>query len=122
METPHDPRIEDLIIMEIVVDAYGPEERAIGWYYYLENTLDFPFTATCRKSKRTNRLATGQTCTVVSMAEVDECDDDMYVMIGEDGDELAVNLDQLTPVDDSDPDTTLAVEAWHYWKDRGYQF
>ena len=33
--------------MEIVVDAYGPEERAIGWYCYLENTLDFPFTAQC---------------------------------------------------------------------------
>lgn len=33
--------------MEIIVDAYGPEEQALGWYYYLEGTLQFPFTAHC---------------------------------------------------------------------------
>ena len=33
--------------MEIIVDAYGPEEQAMGWYYYLENTLRSPFTAVC---------------------------------------------------------------------------
>jgi len=25
---------ENRIIMEIVVDAYGSEEQAMGWYYY----------------------------------------------------------------------------------------
>lgn len=30
MNTPHNPEIEDLIIMEIVVDAYGSEERAMS--------------------------------------------------------------------------------------------
>jgi hypothetical protein len=35
-------------IMEvIVVDAYGAEERAMSWYYYLDDQLRFPFTATC---------------------------------------------------------------------------
>jgi hypothetical protein len=38
---------EDRILMEIIVDAYGPEEQAMGWYYYLEDTLSFPFRATC---------------------------------------------------------------------------
>jgi hypothetical protein len=33
--------------MEIVVAAYGPEEQAMGWYSYLEETLQFPFTAIC---------------------------------------------------------------------------
>ncbi|NWK54709.1 hypothetical protein HW115_03745 [Verrucomicrobiaceae bacterium N1E253] len=27
---------EDRITMGAVVDAYGAEERAMGWYYYLE--------------------------------------------------------------------------------------
>jgi len=36
---------EDRIHMEIIVDAYGPEEQAMGWYYYLEDKLDFPFRA-----------------------------------------------------------------------------
>ena len=31
--------------MEIVVDAYGLEEQAMGWYSYLEEKLQFPFTA-----------------------------------------------------------------------------
>lgn len=38
---------ERRIIEEILVDAYGAEERAISWYYYLEDQLGFPFTATC---------------------------------------------------------------------------
>lgn len=38
---------EERITMEIVVDAYGPEEQAMGWYYYLQDTMQFPFTARC---------------------------------------------------------------------------
>lgn len=34
---------ERRITMEAVVDAYNEQERAIGWYYYLERRLDFPF-------------------------------------------------------------------------------
>ena len=35
---------ERRITMEAVVDAYNEEERAVGWYYYLEGKLNFPFT------------------------------------------------------------------------------
>lgn len=30
-----DSKCEERIEMEIIVDAYGPEEQAMGWYYYL---------------------------------------------------------------------------------------
>jgi hypothetical protein len=40
-----DAEREERITMEIVVDAYGPEEQAMGWYYYLQDTMQFPFTA-----------------------------------------------------------------------------
>ena len=30
---------------EAIVDAYGPEEQALGWYYYLEEKMQFPFAA-----------------------------------------------------------------------------
>ena len=36
---------DERIAMEIIVDAYGPEEQAMGWYCYLEEKLKFPFTA-----------------------------------------------------------------------------
>ena len=29
--------------MEAIVDANGPEEQAMGWYYYLEDKISFPF-------------------------------------------------------------------------------
>jgi hypothetical protein len=29
------------------VDAYGSEEKAMSWYYYLEGRLSFPFQARC---------------------------------------------------------------------------
>ncbi len=38
---------EKRITWEILVDAYTPIEQAMGWYYYLENALQFPFTARC---------------------------------------------------------------------------
>jgi hypothetical protein len=42
-----DPIREDRIDNQALVDAYGPQERAMGWYYYLENQLEFPFQARC---------------------------------------------------------------------------
>lgn len=33
-KTKQNEEREELIAMEIMVDAYGPEEQAIGWYYY----------------------------------------------------------------------------------------
>ena len=42
-----DEEREERIHMEIIVDAYGPEEQAISWYYYLEENLHVPFSARC---------------------------------------------------------------------------
>ena len=36
---------EERINMKIIVDAYGPEEQAMGWYYSLEENVHFPFSA-----------------------------------------------------------------------------
>lgn len=117
---------EEIIHMEAVVDAYGEEERAMGWYYFLKDRLMCPFSAVCREEKRTNRLKKDQTYTVVGMADVKECDRDMYVLIEEEDetgkDQLAVALSQLAPSGDVDEDMLDAIMAWHYWVDRGYQF
>ena len=44
---PRDEEREERITMEIIVDAYGADEQALGWYYYLEEHLAFPFRARC---------------------------------------------------------------------------
>jgi Calcium binding len=44
-----DAKRKKRIEQEIVVDAYDEWERAMGWFYYLEQTLQFPFRAECVK-------------------------------------------------------------------------
>ena len=52
---------EERIYNETTVDAYGPEEQALGWYYYLENKIQFPFSARCIASKLVSPLRKGET-------------------------------------------------------------
>jgi hypothetical protein len=79
MATNESPEREERIEMEIVVDAYGAEERAMGWYYYLEDALTFPFTARCTIERATSPLKKGDEVEVVAMAPDDECWHDMFL-------------------------------------------
>ena len=65
---------EHRIEQEIVVDAYGAEERAMGWYCYLEERLRFPFRARCIAHRAISPLRKGQEVEVVGLAPADECD------------------------------------------------
>jgi hypothetical protein len=49
---PRDEKREQRIETEIVVDAYGPEEQALGWYYWLDGRLQFPLRARCIAERR----------------------------------------------------------------------
>jgi len=62
-----DPIREDRIHEEVIVDANGPEEQAMGWYYYLEDKLRFPFQAKCIVSKVVSPLRKGETVEVRRM-------------------------------------------------------
>jgi hypothetical protein len=117
-----DKEREERIEMEIVVDAYGSEERAMGWYYYLEEKLTFPFTAHCTAKRSISPLKKGDDVEVSGMAPEDECEGEMSVMIRWDKDGLAVPLAQLMPGSDTDDATRLAVEDWLYWVKQGYEF
>ncbi len=118
-----DAEREERISMEIVVDAHDEEERSLGWYYYLENMLGFPFKARCVARVATSPLKVGETVKVTGFPSEEVCERDMYVLVkyGRNKDALAVPLSQLEPVD-ADEDTTQAVEDWHYWCARGYEF
>jgi len=39
---PEEPDREYRIRDEAIVDAHGPEEQAMGWYYYLADRVSFP--------------------------------------------------------------------------------
>jgi hypothetical protein len=93
-----DPIREDRIPNEAIVDAYGPEEQALGWYYYLENRIHFPFQARCTVTKALSPLRKGETVEVRRLAPEDSCCNDMLVLIRWKGRNVAVPLSQLTPL------------------------
>ena len=112
---------ENRIMMEAVVDCYDAGERAMGWYYYLDDKLRFPFTAKCVARREISPLEPGDEIEVLAMASEDECGREMFVRIrwGKRG--LAVPLAQLEPVS-ADSQTEKGVGDWHYWLKRGYVF
>jgi len=112
---------EQRIHNEVIVDAYGLEEQALGWYYYLENKIQFPFLARCMAAKVVSPLRKGETVDVRSLAPEDSCALDMLVLIRWHGRNVAVPLSQLTATD-ADESTVEAIGDWHYWLAQGSCF
>lgn len=117
-----DEEREDRITMEVVVDAYDDVERAMGWYYYLEDRLHFPFDAVCIAKRAISPLRLKGKVEVVGMPDEDECMREVFVTIRTEKDHLAVPLSQLKPTRETDERTKQAIGDWHYWIKMGYQF
>jgi hypothetical protein len=116
-----EPAREKRIDMEIVVDAYDALEQAMGWYYYLEDNLKFPFPATCARKRDISPLKLKEKVEVVGMPSIDECEWEMFVAILWEGRQFSVPLDQLECIG-GDKKTKQAISDWHYWVSQGYQF
>jgi hypothetical protein len=120
-----DENREHRINTEIIVDAEDKEDRAMGWYYYLDDTLNVPFLATLKKKSRKTSTVEEKTVEVLGMAPDDECLKDMYVEVvypdGKDEDVFTAKLGDLVVID-TDIDTKEAIADWHYWLARGYKF
>ena len=119
MKKPHRDRIrEDRIENEAIVDA-RPEEQAMGWYYYLESKIGFPFPAKCTAADVVSPLRKGETVDVVRMAPEDNCEHDMFALIRWQGRKMAVPLSQLAAID-ADESTAEAIGDWHYRVAQGH--
>ena len=117
-----DKKREHRITMEVVVDAYDAHERAMGWYYYLQEQLAFPFTATCIAKRAISPLRVKDEVEVIGMPDEGECEHEMFVTIPWEKEGLAVPLAQLKPIRETHQRTKQAVADWHYWVQRGYEF
>lgn len=71
-ERPVDAEREERIQNEIVVDAHDLEEQAMGWYAYLEGTLEFPFLTRCVAERAISPLRVGDEVEVVGIGPADE--------------------------------------------------
>ena len=115
---------EERIAMEIVVDAYGEEERAMGWYYYLQDRMTFPFIGICDTKRETSPLIQGERVEALELADEEVCQHEIFVRINNSRKKqrISVPLMQLAPTDDMDSDTGEALEDWRYWMNMGYKF
>ncbi len=118
---PLDEERAERIAMQIIVDAYGPEEQALGWYTHLESNLSFPFLGRCIAERLTSPLRIGDEVDVLGMAPEDECDHEMFVIMRWEQRELAVPLAQLAAIA-GDEDTRQAVEDWAYCVGLGHDW
>ncbi len=91
----------------------------MGWYYYLEGTVTFPFWATCIDANAISPLRKGETIEVLRMAKEDACEHDMVVQIRWQGRKMGVPLSQLEAIN-PDESTREAIGDWHYWVAQGY--
>lgn len=115
-----DEEREERIEMEAIVDAYDSEEQAMGWYYYLQDKITFPFEAQCVNERSISPLQKNEKVEVDGMAPEDDCMCEMFVMIHWMNRTLGVPLAQLEPLQ-TDDETEEAIADWHYWVGRGYQ-
>lgn len=112
-----DEKREERIRSRIIVDAYTPEEQAVGWYVHLNDTLEFPFKARCIEEREVSPLDEGETVPVVGIPSTEPTLHQQLVMVEWKGRELGVPLSQLQPVEASS-DTEEAIADWHYWLKR----
>ena len=116
-----DKEREKRIAMEIVVDAYDEDERAMGWFNYLEENLQFPFRAKCIATRSISPLRKGEEVEVVGLPDEQEAMHQMLVLIRWHDRELGVPLAQLEGIEVK-KQTAQAIADWHYWVARGHQF
>jgi hypothetical protein len=115
MTNAQDAERDERISMEIVVDCYDEEEQMMGWYYYLDDTMLFPFTAVYTTKRRSSPLKEDESVEVIGMASADECEHEMFVAIaGVEGDTRIIPLSQLT-APAADAKTQEAIADWLYW-------
>jgi len=114
---------EERIINEIVVDAYDSSERAMSWYYYLDENITFPLYAKCIKFDKRSPLEIGDEISVLCLSGENYCDQEIYVDMPWEGRTLAIPLAQIGPIAVATDDETIeAIEDWHYWINQGYLF
>jgi hypothetical protein len=100
---------------EIIVDCYDEYEVSMGWYYYMEETLKFPFKAKA-KLKKVEGTAKLTEVSVTGLAADEEGfmhnDFDLEIITGK----YVINIaySKLSHIK-ADDETLEALAIWDYW-------
>jgi hypothetical protein len=108
--------MQDIIDDEITVDCYDAEEANMGWYYFMSESLEYPFMA---KAKIKKRNGTTEERNVEVVSEATDAErfggEEFYVNIDYEGILMKVEVLDLEPINASE-DTLRALAVWRYDK------
>jgi Calcium binding len=112
--------IKRIIGEEITVDAKDDEDIFMGWYYFMAETLEFPFkaTATIRKRDGTTEEHTVDVVEDATDGGRFRCQA-YYVNVDYQGVLMKVEIADLQPINASE-ETLKAITVWKYWHAKGY--
>jgi hypothetical protein len=100
---------------EIIVDCYDEYEVSMGWYYYMEESLKFPFTATAEQKMADGKIKLTE-IKVTGLASDEEGfmgKDFAFEMLK--GEHFSnIWYSKLSQIN-GDDETLEALAVWDYW-------
>ena len=113
MLTPEE--IQYKIDYEIIVDCYDEYEMSMGWYYYFEESLEFPFKATAELKKRDGSIEPKEVKIMGMASDEEGFKDHDFLLEMENGQYVnKIAYSKLSNFKASD-ETLEAFEVWGFW-------
>jgi len=108
--------MQEIIDDEILVDCYDDDEVNMGWFYYMEGHLEFPFKARLDVKKRdgSTQLKSVEVLKLASTAQ-NFAGEAFYVEVSYSEDIIETGLSKLCNIQASD-ETLEAIQIWKFWK------
>jgi len=117
-------KMNEIIMLEIVVDAKDDEDVAMGWFYYMQDELEFPFEAEMESKNRRGEKSVIQ-IDVLGLSSSNENNNSPEVIleVSEKGSErvIDVGISKLQNVK-GDESTENAVAIWKHWDSGKFWF
>ena len=110
--------MQNFIEDEITVDCYDEDDANMSWYYFMSESMEFPFRAKVTIKKR-NGSSEESTVEVVSDATNGERfrGESFYVNVDYNDVLMKVEISDVHPIDASE-NTLKALALWQYNKKR----
>ncbi len=117
-------KMNEIIMMEIVVDAKDDDEVIMGWFHYMADELEFPFEAEMESKNRRGEKSVIQVDVLdLSDRNQNPTSPEVILEVSEKGSErlMDVGVSKLQNVKGSES-TENAVAIWKHWKSGKFRY
>ena len=105
-----------IIDYEVIVDCYDEDEVNMGWYYFMSESLVFPFMAKVPIKKRGGTTEIHTVEVVGNAIDTDDFGGEaFYVHVDYEGTLMKIEVRDVEPIDGSE-NTLRALAVWRFDK------